>query len=376
MAVPSNLAPSRSWQKPPGYGTGFDAVKAVAHTKVAEWLGIEAAAQAHKFACVWCESSDALHIEDDRTSVKCFSCDTTGTNVDLVMAKLGLDAIGAVHALASRFGILMDSSAPAAPRPAMPRPPRVDDGRDAERAEVYAHMLELLTLTPAARRFLATRKLDFPVTANEYGFRGIDGHSAWQDLWLRLRKRFPESRLLDALMPLKGDGPARHALPWGGKAGALLIPYHFRGLVHAVRFRRYDPRDKADRYRDLGNRSPRWPFNADALNGCAGADIWVCEGELNTFCVYGTANVRAIGLPGTGTVWQPAWTPLIRDAGCLIACYDSDKAGDKATRKLAVTLAEELGIDWVANHTAYQPPPTGLDLNDLHAAGGLHEFLA
>jgi hypothetical protein len=81
-----------------------DAVKTIPPPAVAAWLGLHRAREQYKYACVWCDSSDALDVRPGRP-VKCFSCGKSGSVIDLAMAVRGLDFTEAVTALADQFGI-------------------------------------------------------------------------------------------------------------------------------------------------------------------------------------------------------------------------------------------------------------------------------
>lgn len=351
-------------------------VKAIDHESVAAWLGLTPARERHKYGCVWCESSDALHI--DATRIRCYSCGESGTNIDLVMARLGLNLRDAVRALAEEFGVLA-LPGPSTPTMAVARPIHAEiierSELDSRRPAVYQAVLDTLILTPGAQRFLTDRGLPFHRTAEEYGFRGLDFRADWEDLWRALRRRFAESELRDILMPRNPTTGERQMLPWAGRHGALVIPYLYHGEVLGLRFRKYQPRDRRDRYRDLGGQPPLFPFNADALDGCAGEELHVMEGELNAFVLWGQHNLRVIGLPGAATPWRAEWSPRVSGVRRLVAWYDQDKAGLAGAERLAVQLSSDLGSDWVEAHAEQVVLPVGRDVNDLFREGVLGEYV-
>src|SRR4051812_39332725 len=91
------------------------AVKALDAATVAGWLGLEPSRrERHKYACRWCESSDALHLYlEPGRGAHCFACAKSYSVIDLVMQVRGFAFREALTWLADRAGILIpDSSVP------------------------------------------------------------------------------------------------------------------------------------------------------------------------------------------------------------------------------------------------------------------------
>lgn len=57
------------------------------------------------YSCVFCSSSDALHIKQDTNTYKCFSCGEVGDIINLIEKKENLDFIGAVKFLCNKSNI-------------------------------------------------------------------------------------------------------------------------------------------------------------------------------------------------------------------------------------------------------------------------------
>ena len=57
------------------------------------------------YSCVFCSSSDALHIKQDTNTYKCFSCGEVGDIINLIEKKENLDFIGAVKFLCNKANI-------------------------------------------------------------------------------------------------------------------------------------------------------------------------------------------------------------------------------------------------------------------------------
>lgn len=374
----------------------WEEVNARPAPEVARLLGLTPARERGKFACPVHGGSDSLHAyKGDGAGFYCFSgCQRAYSNVDLAAAVWGMTPADTCKRLADLFGILYErtlagagsgerrsaprSSAAPPPRPAPARPPAPEPAEDpaaiAARQAVYAAVLERLTLGTEGRAFLAGRGFHgFEELAAADGFRSLDGLEGWRALWRALRRDFPDAALDAVLRPPKDDGSGeRYALPFGGRAPVLVLPYRYRGEVVGLRFRNLAPRDKRDRYRDLGSRRPPMPFNADALEGAAGQELHVVEGELNAWTLKG-AGLRAVGLPGAATPWRPTWTPLVRDVARLVAWYDADKGGQKGAANLAAALQAELGGAWLERHGRKVTPPA--DPNQLLIDGTLYDHI-
>lgn len=397
----------------------YATVNAISAARVAELLALTPAPWAGRgfYACVTCASSDALH-RTPKGGFYCHACGQGFSNVDAAAAKRGIEPAAACLALADELGIAVpDAPAPAGgPRrpgsyhPA-PRPPRErQEGRQAPAqvppprrlaavvapppVAVYAAVLDALTLTDRGAAYLEGRGLPAALCAR-YGFRSLDDAGAWRALFDTLAASVTRAELAAAGFAY-GEGETRPAgtrrLPWGGQAPALLIPYQTRAGLAAVRFRHLDPAcGKNDRYRTLGGADPREPFNAAALDGCAGDELHVVEGELNALTL-GLYDLRAIGVPGAQR-WRPEWTPRLEPAARVVAWFDDDPprtlpdgrtapgAGEQARTRFAEAVVAALGGTWARGRLRFATIPRDADgrkrdSNDLHLTGELHDFTA
>jgi hypothetical protein len=262
--------------------------------------------------------------------------------------------------------------APATTPPARPPEPTPEEVADAElaplreagiipasRVAVHGFIRDALTLGPRGRAYLEGRGLDADA-AHAFGFRSLEG-AAWRALEDSLAEEFtPEERAVAKVNAL----PSR-------MGAALVIPYHTRdGAPWSLRLRALEAESKGERYRTLGGDAVAFPFNASALAGAEGRELHLVEGELNAYTLH-TYGVRAVGIPGAGTAWRPAWLEAIRTAARVVAWYDDDKAGREGRATLAETLAETLGKPWLAAHGRKVELPPEIDANDLHRRGEL-----
>jgi hypothetical protein len=258
--------------------------------------------------------------------------------------------------------------APATTPPARPPEPTPEEAAAAElgplralgmipasRVAVHGFIRDALTLGPRGRAYLEGRGLDADA-AHAFGFRSLEG-AAWRALEDALAEEFtPEERAVAKV----------NALP-SGMGAALVIPYHTRdGAPWSLRLRALE----AKAYRTLAGDAVAFPFNAAALDGAEGRELHLVEGEINAYTLH-TYGVRAVGVPGAGTAWRPAWLEAIRTAARAVAWYDDDKAGREGRATLAETLAAALGKPWLEARGRKVELPPEIDANDLHRRGTL-----
>ncbi len=236
----------------------------------------------------------------------------------------------------------------------------------ASRAHVHGFIRDTLTLGPRGRAYLEGRGLD-PDAAHAFGFRSFEDAAAWRMLEDALAEEFTRDER-------EAAGVGTEALPVRLGA-ALVIPYHtFAGAPWTFRLRAIETKA----YRTLAGDAVAFPFNAAALAGAEGHELHLVEGELNAYTLH-TYGVRAVGVPGAGTAWRPAWVDRLRTATRVVAWYDDDSAGDDGAKKLGAVLCTVLPASTVRALVKRQriPKENGgkVDLNDLHRRGELASYL-
>jgi hypothetical protein len=376
----------------------FDEVNQTDARKVAPLLGlVQVKRQPRKFPCIGasCASSDALHAYPGG-GFYCFSCKRWWSNVDAGMTIWGCLAVEACAWLAALLGYgylvpewarrrLEEAAPPAtakrAPAP-KPRTATPDDGLVALRAlgmvpalapTIYtAIVAEVLTLTEAGADYLRSRALD-PEQAAAYGFRALDGPADWQRLDAQLSESFLDTELAAAGFPkVTWRGRLLRWLPWDGIPPALVLPSPVGAEITALRFRRLDSSaPKADRYRSLIGQPITRPWNADALRGCEGAEVHVCEGELDALALV-QRGYRAVALCGATPADEllEALARRVGGLGRLIYWRDGDEAGLEAMRRLWGTLQRAHGAAWMREHVEGRRLVGVKDLGELFASGG------
>lgn len=337
-------------------------------------LAVAPARERHKWQCVACDSSDALHAyPGPRGGSYCWSCQNYFSNADAAAAWLGIPADEACIELAARFGIITDkpkhTRRTPSPRSRTARPP-VRTDRDSNLAAltalsdprhpptVYAHLLETLPWEEKARQWAATRALDSDAM-QAYGFRSLYSPSAWTAMRAALALFRSEEQTAAGFPSEHG----RILLPWGGRAPMILIPYWHQGHTIGIRFRTDSDNPDVLRYLTLRDAQPAWPFAADALNR---ANVHIVEGELNAYTLQSAYGITAVGL-GSAGIWQSEWTANLAHATSITAWYDDDPAGDNGAAKLHQHLSDTFGASWTRRR--WRRLRTHADANDLHRTG-------
>ncbi len=250
------------------------------------------------------DSHPSLYVSPQKGLWKCFACGEGGNAVDFVMRMEQTDYPGALRLLAARYGI------PVEERQLTDRQRAENDGRErlrcevAQAAEVYAALLAAEGCP--ARAYLQERGIT-EETARKFGIGYDDG-----------------SR--DARSPFRD----RVVFPWHGVSGQV-VGFGARLL---------DPRTKGVSAKYVNSADSVLFHKERELYGLFQAkraimregNVYVVEGYLDVlqFSGRGIGNVVATG----GTALSAHQAQLIRRmTGKATVIYDSDTAGEAATRK-------------------------------------------
>lgn len=312
--------------------------------RVAAELGLAPARARAKYACVTCDSSDALHVYSD--GAKCFACGWSGSVIDLASVAWRVEPGEACRMLAERFGIRPDPTYRPEPGPVNPPEPTGPDPTVLRcKAEAYGDAVALLTLGPLGRAYLSGRGLA-PELAHAHGIRSLETPGAWEALHAALAERHAPEAIEAAGLGFNG----RPWTPrkWRGGVPALTLPYLSRtGQVEALRWRRIDDAPE-DRYMVPPKGGACIPWRAEAVDGPHPLHIVVAEGELDALALC-QAGYDAVGLGGaTPSGALLAWlVDALEDVAGLALWTDADAAGDGAVDRLAALLIERYGASWV-----------------------------
>lgn len=362
---------------------------------VAERIGLAKAAEARKWACPFCGSSDALHAYSGPGAgfgcwAACGAAQPKGcrgySNIDVAVQHWGTGLAESCRRLAALLGIVYeDDPLPARRRPAAGgvRARSASNGPSAQECNlaavraipggrlpptVYGDVVAQLRLSDRGAAYLARQRRLDERTAEGYGYRSLDGRRAWAALADHLRGCYGPEELAAAGFPVGDQGAV--TLPFNGCFPALLIPFRRGAEVVGLRFRNLlpdHPDYKHNRYRTLAAARPLWPYEADALRRPV---LHVVEGELNAETLRQLGHPAA-GLYGAGA-WLDAWTSEVAGAHRIVAwydCRDAKRAGDLGAAALRSRLAAAYGEAWITQR--WRRMLTDCDPNALHHQGRL-----
>ena len=338
--------------------------------RMAQEVGLKSARERHKFACVACDSSDALHAYPGQgDGLYCFGCGKSFSAVDLGAAAWGLTPADACRRLAERFGIRSDLPYQRSSRKDRePARKRCTTAKGTNvpplRAEVYGNMVARLSLGPSGRAYLEDRGLN-PDFASVQGLRSIDGGTEWTKLYDHLVSTH-------SMEALEAAGLARDGktwMPWWDKTPAILIPYFSRtDQVEAIRFRRMTSGN--ERYMVPLGAGARIPWRAEAFDGPRPLDLVITEGELDALSLLGAGYESAALGGATPSRDILEWVVgAVEDANTIALWTDADAAGEGAVDRLARLLTERYGWAWVESHVVRWR--SAADANDMARAGEL-----
>lgn len=245
----------------------------------------------------------------------------------------------------------------------------------ASRSAVFGTVLEVLTLGPSGRDYLAGRGFD-PDAAAAYGFRSVEHRDEWARLLAELAADYHPAELAAAnLATLPEHRTPALVLPYTTPEGAAWT-FRTRALAEGL-----EPR-----YATLKGDAIPYPFNAPALAGLTREDeLHLVEGELNAYALH-VHGLRACSAGAAGT-WRSEWTAAVARAGRLVAWFDNDPpekdgrpgAGERGFAALRDRLnglprAALAGLTLV-RQTIPREGEKKVDLNDLHRRGELAPYL-
>lgn len=95
----------------------------------------------------------------------------------------------------------------------------------------------------------------------------------------------------------------------------------------------------------------------------AGAQMCICEGEIDTITLDIACNIPAVGVPGVNN-WKPHYSRLLQDFEKVFLFADGDSAGSDFGK----FLSKELSNITVVNM------PDGEDVNSMYRQHGAEYF--
>jgi len=317
------------------------------------------------------ERTDSFHVSPDERLYHCFGCQASGDAFKFVMETEGVDFVGALESLASRFGVALetrDENPEAAAR--RERFTRLT-GLLNRAADFYARYLWESAEAAEARDYLRGRGLDEEVLRE---FRvGFSPGGGWDRIIVISRQAgFSEQELVDVGLAVRSR--KRAGTVYDQFRGQIMFPAaDERGRVRGFGARRLrdDPTpDGRPRPKYVNTSDGTLYHKREVLFGVhlargpaakAGRMI-LAEGYTDVLALHQAGIRNAVGIMGTSLTNEQVET-LAKIAGIGVLCLDADNAGRQAMLKAAQAARGRLELRVVGL-------PEGSDPADLIAAEG------
>ncbi len=317
------------------------------------------------------ERTGSFHVSPDERLYHCFGCQASGDAFKFVMETEGVDFVGALESLASRFGVALetrDENPEAAAR--RERFTRLTGLLD-RAATFYARYLWESVEAAEARDYLRGRGLAEEVLRE---FRvGFSPGAGWDRIIVISRKAgFSEQELLDVGLAVRSR--KRAGTVYDQFRGQIMFPAaDERGRVRGFGARRLRDEPGLD-----GRSRPKYVNTSDgtvyhkrevlfgvhlARGPAAKAGRMIlAEGYTDVLALHQAGIRNAVGIMGTSLTNEQVET-LAKIAGTGVWCLDAANAGRQAMLKAAQAARDRLQLRVVGL-------PEGSDPADLIAAEG------
>lgn len=373
----------------------FNAANAIDSFVLAHDYGIAKAGERFKFACVACDSSDAMHAYKDRgaetgNGFKCYACGYQMSNVNMVMSLCGVDKLEAAKDIADRYNIPYDDHAPK--RTGVYLPPRARQTTSPthtptqQPAASYTSIYAGLTLGPQGAEYLRSRGIPAEC-AEDMGVRSIESLEQWRALLGSL----PLEDKLALGLTREDERTKSGYRAIMSRAPFLVLPYVTHELregdgasneVHVMRFAPFGAARMANgpKYLSPYGQPAKLPYAAWMLDTLKADDyqdgeccLCITEGEINAL------SVQSLGFPCIATAgaqgWRAEWLGMMAHVDKLYVLIDGDKAGREWHQKIVDDACAKFGFYRGQHWAVPVEMPKGKDANDLLRSGVLLRLL-
>lgn len=283
------------------------------------------------------EKSPSFHVNRDKQVFHCFGCGAGGGLMQFVMRIEGLDFVESLKLLADRAGIILPEDGDVA----------MDDARHKQKQRIYEinkltarFFYDTLTKSPEGKvglEYFASRKI-MPNTITKYGLGyAPDKYDALLG-YLR-SKGYSEKELIDAQVIGQKNGKIFDFF-----RGRVIFPIiDLRGNV--IGFGGRVLTDAKPKYLNT-TASPvfdkgRSLFSLNLAKKSNETKLILCEGYMDVISLYQAGITNVVATLGTALTENQAKL-LMKYCREILICYDSDEAGQKATRR-AIDIINSVG---------------------------------
>ena len=290
------------------------------------------------------EKSPSFHVNRDKQVFHCFGCGAGGGLMQFVMRIEGLDFVEALKLLADRAGIVLPEDGDI----------KQDNAKHYLKQRIYEinklsarFFYDTLTKTPEGKTgldYLLARNLS-PKTITSFGL----GYSPdkYDALLGHLRsKGFSDKELIESGVVISSNGKIFDRF-----AGRIIFPIiDLRGNVIGFGGRILNDKPRADgkkpaKYLNTSNTpvfdKGRNLFSLNLAKKSNDNKLILCEGYMDVISVYQAGITNIVATLGTALTENQAKL-LLKYCKEIYLCYDSDEAGQKATRR-AIDIINSVG---------------------------------
>lgn len=288
------------------------------------------------------EKSPSFHVNQDKQLFHCFGCGAGGNLVQFVMRSEGLDFVEALKLMADRVGIIL------------PEDDNVVDDK------LYEKKKRIYSMNKTAARFYyetLTREEDGKVGLEYFAERKISKNTITKyglgyapDSFDYLKKYMNKLGFSDSELLESGLCVSKNDKIYDKFRGRVMFPIiDLRGNVIAFGGRIINAAEKD------GYKPPKYLNSAEtpvfnkgknlfSLNLAKKADskqCILCEGYMDVISVFQAGVENIVATLGTALTENQAKL-LMKYTGEILLCYDSDEAGQTATKR-AISIINSVG---------------------------------
>ncbi len=288
------------------------------------------------------EKSPSFHVNQDKQLFHCFGCGAGGNLVQFVMRSEGLDFVEALKLMADRAGIIL------------PEDDNIVDDK------LYQKKKRILSMNKTAARFYFET-----LTHEEVGKAGLEyflnrkisretitkfGLGFAPDTFDYLKRYMNKSGFTDEELLEAGLCVEKNGKIYDKFRGRVMFPIiDLRGNVIAFGGRIVDAVEKD------GYKPPKYLNSAETLVFNKGKNLFslnlakkserhqciLCEGYMDVISVYQSGVTNIVATLGTALTENQAKL-LMKYTSEILLCYDSDDAGQAATKR-AISIINSVG---------------------------------
>lgn len=288
------------------------------------------------------EKSPSFHVNQDKQLFHCFGCGEGGNLVQFVMKSEGLDFVEALKLMADRAGIILPDEDSVVDDKAYQLKKRIYSMNKLA-ARFFYDTLTSVESGKIALEYFTTRKIS-PQTINKYGLGyAPDSFDALKNYMNS--QGFRDDELLEAGLCVTKNGKVYDKF-----RGRVMFPIiDLRGNVIA-----FGGRIITDAEKD-GYKPPKYLNSAETPVFNKGKNLFslnlakkdssarciLCEGYMDVISVYQAGVTNIVATLGTALTENQAKL-LMKYTNEILLCYDSDEAGQAATKR-AIEIVNSVG---------------------------------